>query len=179
MSDQAKQVVFGAGCFWCVEAVFQRIKGVLSVVPGYSGGKKDEASYRVVCTGETGHAEVVRIQYDPQQITFEELLSVFWQTHDPTTPDRQGADVGPQYRSVIFYNDEEQRASSEYFKEKLEKARIFDAPIVTQIVPLEAFYEAEEYHHDYFNKNPEQGFCQVVIQPKIEKLKDLFQDKLK
>lgn len=180
-SDMAKenQVTFGAGCFWCVEAVFKRVDGVTNVVSGYSGGRRDEASYRIVSTGQTNHAEVVQVTFDPDVISFDAILQIFWRTHDPTTLNRQGADVGPQYRSVIFYHDDFQRERAEYFKKKLDESGIFDNPIVTEITPLEAFYEAEEYHQDYFENNPDQGYCQIVIRPKIDKFKKLFEEKLR
>jgi peptide-methionine (S)-S-oxide reductase len=180
-SDMTKEskVTLGAGCFWCVEAVFKRVNGVKSAVSGYSGGRKDEASYRIVSTGETNHAEVVQVTFDPEVISFDAILQIYWRTHDPTTLNRQGADVGPQYRSVIFYHDDFQRERAEYFKKKLDESGIFDDPIVTEITPLEAFYEAEEYHQDYFERNPDQGYCQIVIRPKIDKFKILFEEKLR
>lgn len=180
-TDMAKesQVTLGAGCFWCVEAVFKRVNGVKNVVSGYSGGRKDEASYRIVSTGETNHAEVVQVTFDPDVISFDAILQIFWRTHDPTTLNRQGADVGPQYRSVIFYHDDFQRERAEYFKKKLDESDIFDDPIVTEITPFETFYEAEEYHQDYFERNPDQGYCQIVIRPKIDKFKKLFEEKLR
>ncbi len=174
-----KKITLGAGCFWCVEAVFKRVEGVTSVVSGYSGGRRDEASYRIVSTGETNHAEAVQITYDPDIIPIDALLEIFWRTHDPTTLNRQGADVGPQYRSVIFYHDDLQRERAEYFKKKLDESGIFDDPIVTEITPLEAFYEAEEYHQNYFERNPDQGYCQIVIRPKLDKFKTLFEEKLR
>lgn len=173
------QVTLGAGCFWCVEAVFKRVEGVTNVVSGYSGGRKDEASYRIVSTGQTNHAEVIQVTYDPDVISFDAILQIFWRTHDPTTLNRQGADVGPQYRSVIFYHDDFQRERAEYFKKKLDESGIFDDPIVTEITPFESFYEAEEYHQNYFENNPDQGYCQIVIRPKIDKFKKLFEEKLR
>lgn len=180
-TDMAKEekATFGAGCFWCVEAVFKRVKGVQSVVSGYSGGRRDEASYRIVSTGETGHAEAVQVTYDPELIQYDDLLQIFWRTHDPTTLNRQGADVGPQYRSVVFYHDDFQRERAEYYKKKLDESGIFDDPIVTEISPFEAFYEAEDYHQNYFENNPGQGYCQLVIRPKIDKFKSIFEDKLR
>ncbi len=180
-SDMANEqkVTLGAGCFWCVEAVFKRVDGVTNVVSGYSGGRKDEASYRIVKSGGTNHAEVVQVTFDPDVISFDAILRIFWRTHDPTTLNRQGADVGPQYRSVIFYHDDLQRERAEHFKEKLDESGIFDDPIVTEITPLEAFYEAEEYHQNYFERNPDQGYCQIVIRPKIDKFKILFEEKLR
>lgn len=177
--NNLEQATFGSGCFWCVDAIFSRLDGVSSAVAGYSGGRKDEASYRIVSTGETRHAEVVQITFNPEVISYDALLEVFWRTHDPTTPDRQGADVGPQYRSVIFYHNEFQKERAEYFKRKLDSSDLFDNPIVTEITPLEAFYEAEEYHQNYFARNPDQGYCQIVIRPKLDKFKLLFQDKLR
>ena len=170
---------FGAGCFWCVEAVFERLDGVVKVVSGYSGGEVKNPSYKEVCTGTTGHAEVCQIIFDPEKITYEELLEVFWKTHDPTTLNRQGADVGPQYRSVIFYHSEKQRQEAEYYKKKLEESGIFKDPVVTEIVPFDAFYEAEDYHQEYFELHGEQPYCRMVIRPKVEKFEKLFRDKLK
>lgn len=178
MSNE-KKATFGAGCFWCVEAVFQRVDGVKSVVSGYSGGRKDEASYRIVSTGETNHAEVVRITYDPDVISYDDLLYIFWRTHDPTTLNRQGADVGPQYRSVVFYHDDFQRERAEHYKKKLDESGVFDDSIVTEVSALDAFYEAEDYHQNYFERNPDQGYCQMVIRPKLDKFKSLFEDKLR
>ncbi len=177
--ENEQKATFGAGCFWCVEAVFDRVDGVKSVDSGYSGGRKDEASYRIVSTGETGHAEVVQITYDPAVVDYDDLLQIFWRTHDPTTLNRQGADVGPQYRSVVFYHNEDQRKKAAYYKQKLDEAGIYNDPIVTGISPFEAFYRAEDYHQNFYENNPEQGYCQLVIQPKIEKFKNLFEDKLR
>ncbi|MBL8001698.1 MAG: peptide-methionine (S)-S-oxide reductase MsrA [Flavobacteriales bacterium] len=170
---------FGAGCFWCVEAVFSELKGVVSVTSGYAGGHVADPDYKRVCTGTTGHAEVARIVYDPRQVTFDELLEVFWQTHDPTTLNRQGADVGTQYRSVIFWHTEEQRAKAEHYKAELDRSGAFPAPIVTEISPLPTFYPAENYHQDYYAANPDQGYCQYVIRPKMEKFRKAFAGKLK
>ncbi|MDG5767744.1 peptide-methionine (S)-S-oxide reductase MsrA [Balneolales bacterium ANBcel1] len=178
MANEQK-ATFGAGCFWCVEAIFSRVDGVTSVVSGYSGGRKDEASYRVVKTGETGHAEAVQITYNPELVSYDALLEIFWRTHDPTTLNRQGADVGPQYRSVVFYHNDHQRERAEYYKGKLDESDIFDDPIVTEITPFDAFYQAEDYHQNFFANNPDQGYCQVVIRPKIDKFKSLFRDKLR
>jgi len=175
----ADMATFGAGCFWCVEAVFQRLKGVESVLPGYSGGEVKNPSYREVCSGTTGHAEVAQIVYNPEIISYSELLEVFWQTHDPTTLNRQGADVGTQYRSVIFYHDPEQKRLAEHYLKKLDESGAFRAPIVTEIKPLEIFYPAEDYHHNYYNDNTSQPYCQLVIKPKLEKLRKVFADKLK
>jgi peptide-methionine (S)-S-oxide reductase len=173
------KATFGAGCFWCTEAVFQQLKGVLSVVSGYSGGSIKNPTYRQVCTGTTGHAEAVQVTYDPAVISYEELLEVFWQTHDPTTPDRQGNDVGPQYRSVIFYHTPEQEQLAEQYKQKLDASDAFPLPIVTEIAPFTEFYRAEAYHQNYFQENSGQPYCQGIIRPKVEKVKKVFQDKLK
>lgn len=170
---------FGAGCFWCIEAVFTELKGVLSVTSGYAGGTVKNPSYKEVCTGTTGHAEVARIVYDPAQITFDELLEVFWQTHDPTTLNSQGNDHGTQYRSVIFYHNAEQKAKAEGYKAELDKSGAWDAPIVTEISPLPDFYPAEDYHQNYYALNGEQGYCQYVIRPKVEKFRKVFAAKLK
>ena len=170
---------FGAGCFWCVEAVFQNLKGVESVISGYTGGHVKNPSYKEVTTGSTGHAEVTQITYDPQKITFTELLEVFWQTHDPTTLNRQGADVGAQYRSAIFYHNEVQKRLAENYIKKLNESGAFENPIVTEITALEEFYVAEDYHQNYYNLNSHQPYCSFVIVPKLEKLKKVFKDKLK
>lgn len=173
-----KTATFGSGCFWCTEAIFQKLKGVLSVTPGYSGGKRENPSYDQVCSGATGHAEVIHIQYDIDEISFEELLEVFWKTHDPTTLNRQGADIGTQYRSVIFYHDENQKELAEKYRDKLDKSGIFDKPIVTEISPFQKFYPAEKYHQDYYNNNPAQPYCSFVITPKLAKFEKIFADKL-
>jgi len=169
----------GAGCFWCVEAIFQDLKGVHSVVSGYAGGHVENPSYKEVCSGETGHAEVARIKFDPKIISYEELLYIFWTTHDPTTVNRQGADIGTQYRSVIFYHSDEQRKIAEKTKKETEAAGIYSDPIVTEIEPLTNFYEAEDYHQNYFNENPEAPYCQLVINPKVLKFREKFAGKLK
>jgi len=170
---------FGAGCFWCVEAIFQRVKGVISVESGYMGGTVKNPSYREVCTGRTGHAEVCRIIFDPSIVSYDDLLEIFWQTHDPTTLNRQGADVGTQYRSVVFYHSESQKQRAEYFKTKLNEEKVFDSPIVTEISPATEFYKAEDYHQNYYNSNPNQAYCTFVIAPKLDKFKKAFADKLK
>lgn len=170
---------FGAGCFWCVEAVFQDLNGVYKVSSGYTGGKIKNPTYREVCSGLTGHAEVIQIKYDSSIISFEELLEVFWETHDPTTLNRQGADVGTQYRSAVFYHSEEQKRLAELYKKKLNDAKAFPNPVVTEISPADVFYPAEDYHQDYYNNNPEYGYCRIVIKPKIDKVKKVFGDKLK
>jgi peptide-methionine (S)-S-oxide reductase len=178
-NNQLDTATFGAGCFWCVEAVFERLEGVISVESGYSGGTIKNPAYREVTSGRTGHAEVARIVYNPTVISFDELLEVFWQTHDPTTLNRQGADVGTQYRSVVFYHSEEQREKAEYYKNKLNESGAFDRPIVTEISPLINYYPAEDYHQNYFNNNSSAPYCQYVIVPKIEKLQKVFSEKLK
>ena len=170
---------FGAGCFWCTEAVFKILKGVYKVTSGYSGGHKENPTYEEVCTGTTGHAEVTQIEFNPEEIKFDELLEVFWRTHDPTTLNRQGADVGTQYRSVIFYHNESQKKIAEYYKEKLGQEKIWDDPVVTEITEFTKFYPAEDYHQDYYANNPNQGYCAFVITPKVEKFKKLFASKLK
>jgi peptide-methionine (S)-S-oxide reductase len=169
---------FGAGCFWCIEAVFQNLKGVDSVISGYSGGHIKNPAYREVCNGNTGHAEVAQITFDPKVISFTDLLEVFWQTHDPTTLNRQGNDVGTQYRSAVFYHNDEQKEIAEQFKQELDASGAFDAPIVTEISPLINFYKAEDYHQNYFNQNPSQPYCSMIIRPKVDKLKKVFKDKL-
>jgi peptide-methionine (S)-S-oxide reductase len=175
----AQLATFGSGCFWCSEAVFQRLNGVRSAVPGYSGGHVEDPSYEQVCTGTTGHAEVVQVTYDPEVISYPELLEVFWRTHDPTTPDRQGHDVGPQYRSVIFYHNDGQRRLAEHFKAKLDASGAFSAPIVTELVAFRAFYPAEAHHRNYFNENGRQPYCSLVIRPKVEQFKKVFRQRLK
>ena len=174
-----EKATFGAGCFWCVEAVFQRLNGVKSVVSGYAGGTVNNPTYKEVCSGLTGHAEVAQITYDPGIITYEELLEVFWKTHDPTTLNRQGGDVGTQYRSVVFYHNEAQKKLAEYYKSKLDESEVFDDPIVTEISELPEFFEAEDYHRNYFNNNPAQPYCSVVIGPKVQKMEQVFAAKLK
>ena len=176
---ELKKATFGSGCFWCTEAVFERLNGVHSVVSGYAGGTVENPTYEEVCNGTTGHAEVTQITYDPDKITFDVLLEVFWKTHDPTTLNRQGNDVGTQYRSVIFYHDEEQKQLAEKYKEELDKSGAWDKPIVTEISPLTNYFEAEDYHQDYYKNNPNQGYCTFVIAPKVEKFEKVFKDKLK
>ncbi len=170
---------FGEGCFWCTEAIFQRLKGVVSVTAGYSGGTVPNPSYEQVCTGETGHAEVSQIVFDPREMSFVELLRVFWSTHDPTTLNRQGADVGTQYRSVIFYHNEAQKEAAEHYKKELDKSKVFDKPVVTQIEPFKVFYKAENYHQNYYNNNPNKPYCSLVITPKVEKFEKIFKNDLK
>jgi peptide-methionine (S)-S-oxide reductase len=170
---------FGAGCFWCIEAVFQQLDGVITVIPGYTGGTVPHPTYEAVCTGTTGHAEVAQVTFDPKRIGYEKLLEVFWTAHDPTTLNRQGGDVGTQYRSAIFYHNERQKELAEKYRAKLESSRAFDAPIVTEIVPLKAFYVAEGYHQNYYNQNPDKPYCMFVIAPKVEKIRKVFRDQLK
>ena len=179
MENQSKLATFGAGCFWCVEAVFQRLEGVEKVVSVYSGGVVDSPTYQAVCSGETRHAEACQITFDPSCISYERLLEVFWKTHDPTTRNRQGNDIGTQYRSVIFYHDEDQKRAAEQYKAKLEAAKIWDRPIVTEIVPFEKFWPAEDYHQNYYRSNPNQGYCSLVIAPKLRKFEAIFAEQLK
>ena len=169
----------GGGCFWCLEAVFERLQGVKSVTSGYAGGKVPDPSYRQVSTGTTGHAEVVRIEYDPATITFQDLLEVFFATHDPTTPNRQGADRGPQYRSIILYESETQRETAEAVMARLDSDDVFGDPIVTELEPLDRFYPAGDEHQDFYRKNPAYAYCRVVIDPKVAKLRARFADRLK
>jgi peptide-methionine (S)-S-oxide reductase len=169
---------FGSGCFWCTEAVFQQLKGVSSVVSGYAGGHVENPTYQQVCTGRTGHAEVCQIQFDPEQISFEELLEIFFSTHDPTTLNRQGNDVGSQYRSVIFYHNEDQRKMAERVKTELDGSRTWKNPIVTEIVPFENFYKAEDYHQNYYRSNPGERYCRLVIAPKLGKFEKVFKLKI-
>lgn len=178
-NSQNEMATFGSGCFWCTEAIFDRVKGVISAESGYSGGSVPNPSYEAVCTGRTGHAEVIQIQYDPKVISYDELLEIFWKTHDPTTLNRQGADTGTQYRSVIFYHDELQKKKAEYYKEKLGASGIWKDDIVTEISPFKKFYRAEDYHQEYYEKNPYQGYCSFVITPKVEKFEKVFKEKLK
>ncbi|HEY9113064.1 MAG TPA: peptide-methionine (S)-S-oxide reductase MsrA [Bacteroidales bacterium] len=170
---------FGTGCFWCTEAIFDRLNGVASVMPGYSGGTIPNPDYELVCSGKSGYAEVVQIVYQPDMISYDELLEVFWQTHDPTTLNRQGADVGTQYRSVIFYHDANQKKLAEYYKEQLETSKIWNNPIVTEISPFTKFYKAESYHIDYYENNPSNSYCNYVITPKVKKFEKIFSDKIK
>ncbi len=170
---------FGNGCFWCSEAIFQRLKGVKEVSPGYAGGTEKNPSYDLVCSGTTRYAEVIQLTYDPKVISYRELLEVFWKTHDPTTLNRQGADVGTQYRSVIFYHNQQQKETAEFYKKELTKAKIWNKPIVTEIAPITNFYPAENYHNDYYKNNPGNGYCNFVITPKVEKFEKLFKEKLK
>ena len=170
---------FGGGCFWCTEAVFKELRGVERVVSGYAGGQVANPSYEAVCSGSTGHAEVVQVTYDPSVVSYRELLEIFFATHDPTTVDRQGADAGPQYRSIVFYEDEAQRHDAETIIAELERGKVFEDAIVTKVEPLERFWPAEEYHQDYYARHGRQPYCQVVIAPKLAKLRKTYQEKLK
>lgn len=172
-------VTLGGGCFWCTEAVFSQIRGIVKVEPGYSGGLVVNPTYEQVSTGTTGHVEVVQVTFNPDIISFRELLEIFFATHDPTTVNRQGPDVGTQYRSVIFYHNEEQKILAEKLIEEFSRTEMFDAPIVTKVEPFKAFYQAEDYHRDYFKRHPEQPYCKAVISPKIAKLREKFRDKHK
>jgi peptide-methionine (S)-S-oxide reductase len=175
----AEKATLGGGCFWCTEAVFDDLKGVEDVVSGYTGGHVPNPTYRQVCSATTGHAEVVQVTFDPETIAYDDVLRVFFATHDPTTKDRQGADVGPQYRSVVYYHSPEQKAAAERIIAEVNAAGIYRAPVVTELSPAETFYEAEEYHQEYFARNPEQGYCRVVIEPKVAKFRKTYVDKLK
>ncbi len=179
MNKNYEIATLGGGCFWCLEAIFNELRGVEKVVSGYSGGDVPNPTYRVVCSGTTGHAEAVQITFDPQIISFKELLQVFFTIHDPTTLNRQGADVGTQYRSVIFYHTPEQKSVAQEVIAELEKAKVWDAPIVTVLTPFEAFYPAEEYHQEYFEHNPDEPYCRIVIEPKVAKFRKQFLAKLK
>lgn len=179
-AGEKRTIVLGGGCFWCTEAVYTQIEGVQSVRPGYAGGTKDTADYKTVCTGRTNHAEVIEVAYDPSKLALGQILKIFFSiAHDPTQKDRQGADVGRQYRSVIFYANDEQKKVAQAYIEQLTKLKAFDAPIVTELSPLEAFYEAEEYHHDYAARNPNQPYIRGVSDPKVAKLKKVHSEMLK
>ena len=179
MSQGRATATLGGGCFWCLEAVYQQLKGVHGVKSGYAGGHVDNPTYKEVCGGDTGHAEVAQVEYDPAQITFEDLLRVFFSIHDPTTQDRQGADVGPQYRSIILHHDDEQKAAAQRVIEEIGSAGVWDDPIVTQLVPLDRFWPAEDYHDNYFAQHGNQPYCQVVIAPKVAKFRKQFLERLK
>jgi len=178
-NSNAAVATFGGGCFWCLEAIFDETRGVTDVRSGFAGGSVVDPSYRQVCDGDTGHAEVVQIRFDPEIVAYGELLAIFFGTHDPTTRDRQGADVGSQYRSIILYHDESQRAEAEGIIADLEREGVWKNPIVTELVPYEVFYPADDYHLDYFERNSAQPYCQVVISPKLEKFRKQFADNLK
>lgn len=181
MSERSalETATLGGGCFWCLEAVFERLEGVRSVVSGYAGGHVPDPSYRAVCAGSTGHAEVVRVEFDPAVLGYRDLLEVFFGTHDPTTPDRQGHDVGPQYRSIILYESDAQRATAERVIGELEADATFERPIVTEVEPLDRFYPAEPEHQEYYRRNPNQPYCQVVVAPKVARLRSAFADRLR
>ena len=176
-NENLETIYFGAGCFWCVEAIFQQVKGVIEVIPGYCGGDSKNPTYNEVCSGKTGHVEVAKVVYDPDSVNLSHLLDVFWKTHDPTTLNRQGNDVGTQYRSAIFYNELSQKSKILKFKEELNLNFFWDKPVVTEIEKIDVFYVAENYHHNYFNNNKSQGYCQFVIKPKIDKYKNIFEVK--
>lgn len=178
-AQEIEEATFGGGCFWCTEALFKQLKGVVEVFPGYAGGHVPNPTYEEVCTKTTGHAEVVRVRFLPSVISYEQLVEYFFLTHDPTTPDRQGNDIGPQYRSVIFFHTPLQEEIAQRVKRKLESQKVFSAPIVTAIEPLKNFYPAEPYHHDYFARNPEQAYCRFVIAPKVQKAREKFKHLLK
>jgi peptide-methionine (S)-S-oxide reductase len=169
----------GGGCFWCLEAVYDELRGVVDVVSGYSGGHVVNPTYEAVCSQQTGHAEVVQLSFDPTVVSYRELLEVFFTIHDPTTPNRQGNDVGPQYRSVIFYHSPQQKATAEAVMAELEAAGVWEAPIVTELKAFEAFYPAEDYHQEYFKRNPHQPYCSFVVAPKVAKFRQKFYDRLK
>ena len=170
---------FGSGCFWCTEAIFLNVDGIATVESGYMGGSVKNPTYKEVCSGLTGHAEVIQLTYDPSEVSYEELLEIFWQTHDPTTLNRQGADVGTQYRSVVFYHNDEQKKLAGFYKTKLEEENVYDNPIVTEITAASTFYKAEDYHQNYYSLNSTAPYCTYVIQPKLEKFKKAFKEKLK
>ncbi|MBN8823164.1 MULTISPECIES: peptide-methionine (S)-S-oxide reductase MsrA [unclassified Spirosoma] len=178
-SGALAKATFGTGCFWCTEAVYESLRGVIAAVSGYEGGHKENPTYKEVCTGTTGHAECVEVTYDSTQITYQELLEAFFRSHDPTSLNRQGNDIGTQYRSVIFYHNDEQKQLAETAKAELDKSGAYDSPIVTEISPASTFYEAEEYHQSYFANNPNQGYCAFVVAPKVDKFRKVFKEKLK
>lgn len=178
-SSTSSAITLGGGCFWCLDAVFRELSGVQSVVSGYAGGRVPNPTYREVCSGLTGHAEVVQVTFDPVQISMDDLLRIFFTLHDPTTLNRQGGDVGTQYRSVIFYHDDAQRERAQSILREFAESKVWGAPIVTELVPLDKFYPAEEYHQDYFSKNPDQPYCQAVVAPKVGKLRKQFFQKLR
>jgi peptide-methionine (S)-S-oxide reductase len=179
LSKRTEKATLGGGCFWCTEAVFSELRGVLKAESGYAGGEVVNPTYQQVTTGTTGHAEVNQVTFDPSIITYREILEIFFTTHDPTTIDRQGNDIGPQYRSVIFYHSTSQKATAEAVKKEFEEESVYDDPIVTQIEPFTTFYIAEEYHRDYYTRNPELAYCRIIISPKVRKLRKIFRDKLK
>ncbi len=174
-----EKATVGGGCFWCIEAIFQQVKGVESVVSGYAGGEKDDPSYQEVCSGSTGHAEVVQVNFDPEVVSYRDILEIFWRSHDPTTLNRQGADVGTQYRSIILYHNDEQKDIANKFKAALNDSDVFFDPVVTEISKFDKFYPAEDYHQNYYKNNPNKPYCSYVIAPKVEKFEAIFKDKLK
>lgn len=178
MAEKHEIITLGGGCFWCTEAVYSELDGIIEIKPGYSGGHIKNPAYKEVCTGRTGHAEVVQITFDPEIVSFSEILEVFFMTHDPTTLNRQGNDVGTQYRSAIFYHSEEQRETAEKVIQIFRQENVYDQPIVTEIIPFSNFYRAEDYHFNYFERNKNQPYCQFVIAPKMEKFRKIFKDKL-
>jgi len=180
VGDKTDTATFGTGCFWCTEAIFEELNGVLSVTSGYSGGTVPNPTYKEVCTGETGHTECVQVVYEPNKITYDELLEVFFEVHDPTSLNRQGADVGTQYRSAIFYHDDEQKRKAEYYKNELNKSGAYEKPIVTEVTAFAKFYPAENYHQEYYENNKNSNpYCSIVIRPKLEKFQKVFSKKLK
>jgi len=179
MAQNFEKATLGGGCFWCTEAVYLQLNGVIDVKPGYSGGHIKNPSYKEVCTGRTGHAEVVQITYNPKEVSFSEILEVFFMTHDPTTLNRQGNDVGTQYRSAVFFHNEEQKTIAEKIVQEFENEKVYNDPIVTEITPFDKFYLAEDYHINYFERNKNQPYCQFVVAPKVEKFQKIFKDKLK
>lgn len=178
-TDSLQTATFAGGCFWCTEAIFRQLKGVREVKPGYTGGTKPNPTYKEVCDGNTGHAEAIRIIFDPSLVSYKELLEIFFKTHDPTTLDRQGNDVGTQYRSAIFYHNEQQRLQAADVINKLSELKAYSNPIVTEVTSASEFFVAEDYHHNYFNRNKNQPYCEAVIQPKVEKFEKVFKDKIK
>jgi peptide-methionine (S)-S-oxide reductase len=179
VTESTETATFGSGCFWCAEAVFQRVKGVKSVTSGFSGGTIPNPSYEQVCFGDTGHAEVVQVTFDPKVVSYPGLLEVFWRSHDPTTKNRQGNDYGTQYRSVIFYHTDRQRELAERYRKKIDEAGVFSKPLVTEIEPFTAFYPADEHHRDYYNRNSKTGYCRAIIGPKLNKLKAVFGERMR
>lgn len=177
--ESTEEAVIGGGCFWCTESVFQRVKGVSSVVSGYAGGASKNPTYDEVCSGKSGHAEVIQITFDPKEVSFEELLQIFFRVHDPTTLNQQGNDVGTQYRSVILYNNDKQKETAEKVKEEVNKAKVYSDPIVTEIAPLATFYSAEDSHQNFYNENTSHGYCNYVIKPKLDKFYKLFKSRVK
>ncbi len=179
MGKKLEKATLAGGCFWCLEAIYKKVNGVLEVISGYSGGEQKNPSYQQVCTGMTGHAEAVQITFSPDIISYGRILEIFWSIHNPTTIDRQGHDIGSQYRSAIFYHDERQKDIAENSKKDLQDAGIWPAPVVTEILPLQEFYPAEEYHKDYFRNHPENSYCQMIVLPKVEKFKKVFEKYIK